>query len=267
VVGFKPSFDRIPFDGAVLLSESLDTVGFLTQDVESMRLAASVLIDGWQDVTVEQDRLPVLGVPTGKMMGYMYPETLTVFEEQVKRLEEAGYTVKRVDLPCEEEIDFLYDEVFRLLRAEMVRNHRELFAQHEALYRPHSLDGIRKGELVTDEVLNRARAGQIALREAFAETMSEQGIDLFVCPSQPRTAPEITGSTGFGGQTSLWSYAGMPCVSVPAGADESGLPYGFQCVGAFGQDEWVLAYAERIGDVVGELADKESNHALFDRNA
>jgi len=44
-VGFKLSHGRVPLDGVVLMSESIDSLGLFTQDVESMGLAASSIID------------------------------------------------------------------------------------------------------------------------------------------------------------------------------------------------------------------------------
>ena len=47
VIGYKPSFDRIPTAGLLYFSRSLDHVGLFSQDVAAMTLAASVLCDGW----------------------------------------------------------------------------------------------------------------------------------------------------------------------------------------------------------------------------
>src|SRR6266566_7607570 len=43
IVGFKPTFGRIPRAGLILCSDSVDTVGFFTQNNAGIALAASVL--------------------------------------------------------------------------------------------------------------------------------------------------------------------------------------------------------------------------------
>jgi len=48
VVGFKPSFGRIPTSGLVYFSRTIDHVGLFTQDLDGMELAASVLCRDWQ---------------------------------------------------------------------------------------------------------------------------------------------------------------------------------------------------------------------------
>ena len=47
VVGFKPSYDRIPRDGLIPLAPSLDHVGVFAPDVAWARRAAAVLCDDW----------------------------------------------------------------------------------------------------------------------------------------------------------------------------------------------------------------------------
>jgi len=47
IVGFKPSYGRIPAEGIIPLAPSLDHVGFFTRDVAGARLVASQLCDGW----------------------------------------------------------------------------------------------------------------------------------------------------------------------------------------------------------------------------
>ena len=50
VVGFKPSYGRIPTTGVIPLSPSLDHVGFFTSDVAGAEWAASLLFADWQMV-------------------------------------------------------------------------------------------------------------------------------------------------------------------------------------------------------------------------
>jgi Asp-tRNA(Asn)/Glu-tRNA(Gln) amidotransferase A subunit family amidase len=78
IVGFKPSYDRIPTQGLVYFSRTVDHVGLFTQDVAGMALAASVLCREWRSDLVEPDEasgrgLPVLGVPDGPYLAQTDP--------------------------------------------------------------------------------------------------------------------------------------------------------------------------------------------------
>ncbi|MDQ6601238.1 MAG: amidase, partial [Chloroflexota bacterium] len=94
VVGFKPTYDRIPTAGIVYYSQSVDHVGLFTQDVAGMEIAASVLCHDWKPATASGK--PVLGVPDGAYLAQASPEGLAAFARQIVSLQEAGYTVKRV---------------------------------------------------------------------------------------------------------------------------------------------------------------------------
>jgi Asp-tRNA(Asn)/Glu-tRNA(Gln) amidotransferase A subunit family amidase len=50
IVGFKPSWGRIPTDGVIPISSALDHVGLFTPDVPGIALAASLLCRGWRAI-------------------------------------------------------------------------------------------------------------------------------------------------------------------------------------------------------------------------
>lgn len=60
------------------------------------------------------------------------------------------------------------------------------------------------------------------------------------------TAPKIEErNTGWAGMPAVWGFAGLPSVSLPA-ATLGGLPLGFQCIGGYGEDEALLAWARQL---------------------
>ncbi len=89
IIGFKPSYDRIPSAGLVYFSRTVDHVGLFTQDIDGMILASSVLCDGWQEIE-QPKRLPVLGVPDGPFMEQTELEALGAFEHQIGGIAGAG---------------------------------------------------------------------------------------------------------------------------------------------------------------------------------
>src|SRR6266545_6280981 len=63
VVGFKPSYGRMPTEGVIPLAPSFDHVGYFTVDVESAAVAAMGLCKGWFPGVLSG--WPVLGIPEG----------------------------------------------------------------------------------------------------------------------------------------------------------------------------------------------------------
>jgi Asp-tRNA(Asn)/Glu-tRNA(Gln) amidotransferase A subunit family amidase len=242
VVGFKPSFGRIPTDGVLTRSESLDHVGLFTQDVAGMGLAASVVCEGWETDANPAER-PTLGVPEGPYLDRASDAGLDAFESQIDRLADAGYDVERV--PAFDnfaETDRLRGHV---ASGEVALVHGDWFDEYEPFYRTAFAERIRSGQDVTTKQLTDGRTVLRERREGLQATMDDEDIDLWVCPAAPGPAPAGLTSTGDSVMNRPWTDAGLPAVTVPAGTVE-GLPVGLQCVARFGADERLLAWAESV---------------------
>ncbi|MFI8458856.1 amidase [Kitasatospora sp. NPDC085464] len=248
VVGFRPTYGRIPVDGVIPNAPSLDTLGVFTADLAGAALAAPLLCDDWRPVAVGAE--PVLGVPDGTYLEHAEPAALRAFEEQLERLAGAGLTVRRVELFPD------FDEVGRRLqtvnRFEMARSHADWFARFGGLYRPETVAGIRVGRGVAPEDRAAGLRFRERLRERVAGAGAEAGVDLWLAPSATGGAPEGLHGTGDAVMSLPWSFLGRPALSLPAGRTPGGLPLGLQVVGAEGGDERLLAQAAELERVLAE---------------
>lgn len=249
VVGFKPSFNRIPTTGMLHFSRSADHVGCFTQDVEGMIEAARALCYNWQDISVNYR--PVLGLPRGKYLELQVsPEGLDAFYRQLDALREAGYSIQ--ELSFLDDIETIACWHHKLVAAEMALEHELLYSRFAGLYRPRTSELIRAGQKVSGKELEEARRRQKELRDHIEATMWEKGVGLWISPAAPGPAPEGIQSTGDPGMNLPWTNAGLPAVTVPAGRTEKGLPLGLQLVAPFMGDELLLSWAEQIAGVFGQ---------------
>jgi len=247
ILGFKPSFGRIPTDGLIVFSHSADHVGFFTQDIAGLRLAAAILCDRWEPPTTSaatQDTLPVLGIPVGAYLQQTSPEGLAAFEAHVARLEQDGYRVKRI--PAFDDIAAINQRHRRLTAAEAAHEHVEWFATYQNVYRPKTEEIILSGQTIPADEITACRAGQHHLRQHLTELRQEHALDAWICPSAPGDAPSGLESTGNPDMNLPWTHAGLPAVTVPSGTSQHGLPFGLQIVGDFMRDEDLLNIAQRI---------------------
>jgi len=253
VVGFKPSFDRVPTDGVLTRSASVDHVGLFTQDVPGARLAAAVLCDTWEPANKSGGsdtgggRPPTLGVPDGSYLDQADPDGLAAFRAQVAALADAGYQVVRT--PAFADYERVDRQHLDLTTGEVAREHEAWFAAYEPFYRTTTAETIRAGLEVSDGRLAEARAGRERTRERVHERMDAAGVDVWVCPAAPGPAPASIATTGDSVMNRPWSYAGLPSVTVPAGRVD-GLPVGLQCVGRFGSDERLLTRVGGVADIL-----------------
>lgn len=245
VVGTKPSYGRIPADGLIPLAPSLDHVGFFTRTVREAAAAAAVLCTGWQPETPA--RPPVLGVPEGPLLERAAAETREHFAAVCERLERAGFQIERV--PAFLHLAAVEERHRLLVAAEAAQVHATWYPRFSALYRSKTAELIERGQAVPAEELEAARAGREELRDELGEMMDRHGVDLWLSPAAPGTAPKGLAWTGDPVMNLPWTHAGLPTLAIPSGKLR-GLPLGLQVAGAWQADEALLAWGESIADAL-----------------
>ncbi|MYA20243.1 MAG: amidase, partial [Chloroflexi bacterium] len=96
----------------------------------------------------------------------------------------------------------------------------------------------------------RSRAEALALhcRAAVSETFAQ--FDAFLTPSAPGEAPAGIASTGDPLCNRVWTLLRLPCVALPSGTGEGGLPVGVQLVGRHGGDQSLLELASAVAELL-----------------
>jgi Asp-tRNA(Asn)/Glu-tRNA(Gln) amidotransferase A subunit family amidase len=246
VVGFKPTYGRIPMDGVIPNAPSFDTLGLYGVDVAGVGVAAAVVCDGWRPVSVGT---PVLGVPDGPYLEQASAEALAAFEGSVRTLREAGYAVRRV--PVMADFDEVRRQLFTMNRYEAVRSHAQWAGPYGHLYREETVRVLAEGAGVSDSAYGQALGERERFRERMAGAARDAGVDVWIAPAATGTAPRGLGTTGSSVMSLPWSHAGLPSLSLPAGRAANGLPWGLQCVAGAGQDERLVGWGARLAGAVG----------------
>ncbi|WP_248896772.1 amidase [Haloplanus halobius] len=250
VVGFKPSYGRIPTDGVVPFSPTVDHVGTFTADVAGARRAAAILCDGWEPT--DPDERPVLGVVDGPYLEQATDAGKAGVEAGAEALQSAGYDVRRVSML--DDIDDINDRHDRLTAAELALSHAERYAAYGDRFAEETTALIEEGQDVGIEAVVDARVATREFRERVGDRISEAGVDLLLSPSAPGPAPEGIDDTGDPVMNLPWTHGGVPALTVPCGR-VGDLPLGLQCVAPFGTDESLLAWGDDIADAVADVGD------------
>ena len=244
IYGFKPSFGRIPTDGIIPFSESADHVGFFTQDLEGIELVAEILCEQWKPISKQPDRLPVIGVPSGKYLNQADQEITGLFRGKIYELKQTGCLIKEMDLFGE--IDTINDTHKRMIAADFFNVHKNWFKEFEHLYRPATRELILEGKKINSETLDSLRKQRFSIRKRTEEFRIKNKIDLWVSPSSCTPPPVGLNSTGSPLMSLPWTFMGLPAVTVPSGTTSEGLPFGLQFSGAFMEDEILLTWLKKI---------------------
>lgn len=240
VAGVKPTYGRIPTDGVLYYSPSVDHVGFFTQDAAGAGLVASVLLDDWR-ADVEAPATITLGVPDGPYLDQAEPAAREAFEASLRSLEGAGIVVRRV--PALGDIEAVTEHHRALATAEFREQHLGRFARWGSLVRGGSASLFDAGALVTAAQRAEGLASRGNVRARLETLMEAHGLDAWACPAATGPAPLGLRSTGDPAMNLPWTHAGMPALTLPAGRVDS-MPVGLQLVAPAGHDEELLALAE-----------------------
>ena len=189
IVGFKPTQARVPLDGGVPLSFSLDSFGPLARTVDCCVVLDAVLAD--EAVQPLQPR-PVKGmrlaVPTTIALDDLDEEVAKTFERALETLSRQGASIERIEVPEFHDIGVMNSKG-GFAAAESYAWHRYLLASKGDVYDPRVRVRIQRGEGISAaDYIDILKA-----RRAFI-ARTEQRIapyDALVLPTTSNTPPRI----------------------------------------------------------------------------
>lgn len=243
VVGFKPSYDRIPTGGTLYYSPSVDTIGYFVSSVADAILVASTILLGWREGEDAEAGAPRIGIPTGAFLDQAGPEMHGALDQASTKLREAGISVEPT--PTLHDIAEINIRHRHMTTFEFAETHEERYAKYGAMFRPESARLYEEGKGIATADAEAGRASRIALRQRLHERMDRAGIDAWLAPSAVGPATKGLGSTGEPAMNLPWTHAGMPVINLPFGVAD-GLPLGLSLVGRFGHDETLLGQAAMV---------------------
>ncbi len=148
------------------------------------------------------------------------------------------------------------DAIMPLQHAGLAALHGEAFRRDPTVLDPDIAKQIERGLSWSGADVAGALVASAAIAKAFAAFFSE--IDLLLTPTVPCVAwplaqlgPDMIGGKAASQRahavfTPFVNHARLPAISIPCGADRSGLPFGLQIVGPRGQDLMLLEAAREI---------------------
>ncbi len=257
VFGYKPSFGAVPRTGIFPFAQSTDHVGVMARSLDDLSLLEVLAGGDGQD----PDAVPH-GMPLGAVAGTEPPVrpafaffpgptwdqaedgTEEAFEELISAI--PGHT-PRIASPGP------LAEVTRQLRilmaAEGAHNFGHYLERDAAQVSPVARELVEEGRGVAAPDYLAARALRGRLAAVLNDLLGE--FDALITPAAPGEAParETTGNAAF---CSLWSFTGLPTVTLPLLVGPNGLPMGVQLVGAMGDDARLLRTARWLLRTVSE---------------
>ena len=258
LVGFKPSWGRVPTRGVTPLAVSLDTVGPLAHSVEDA-WAFFLALAGEPHRPLALPATPPRLLVPDDLLDRARPEVQDAFERALAGLEVAGARLERRPLPALAEVYELYRRYGSLAAHEAYTRWRDLIAEQGPAMDPRVVRRVLAvaGRPSVDHVqLRRERARRVPA--FWAGLVGTDALVLPTAPVPPPTRAEVEASEEAFfrandrvlAYTMLFNFYAGPAVSLPLAP---GL--GLTLAAAPGRDAALLALARWVEaqDVLGTM--------------
>jgi len=239
IIGFKPSFGRVPRAGTKALADSLDTIGGFARSVEDVGLLASVLMRDERLRNLAYSGKPRIGMFRTQQWRHSLPETRAAYEHAARVLSAAGARVEEMPLPAEDcAVAQLHADVMAYESAQSLAYERQAHAGQLSTKLQTMLQAA--AGIATQDYLDlRARAAKLAAR---VDSWFDQ-YDIVLTPSASGEPPFFEQGTGDPQFCRGWTMCGVPAVHLPFAQGPQGLPVGLQAIGRVNTDHALLAMA------------------------
>lgn len=261
VVGYKPSFGRVPYVPAC--ADRLSHLGPLAKNVPDVIELTAVLTGPHQhDPDSGIGSLDASRESTSLRIGWIeFPgtsaEVRRVSEQVWPVLTGLGHRLECIEVPFRDPYPALID----ILAATEAAG---TSPEDEERCDPGRVAIVQHGRTVSGATVMRAEEVRLALRTTLRSVMDRYDLlAMATVPIEPFDAHAIGPAWAAEPHDLLWlawspaSYpfniTGQPALSLPAGVTRSGLPVGLQLVGPVGADDLVLSTARRIEAELGPL--------------
>jgi aspartyl-tRNA(Asn)/glutamyl-tRNA(Gln) amidotransferase subunit A len=251
VVGFRPTHGRVPLDGVLPVSWSLDAAGPITRTVADAALATATLFREGPSTGLAESG-PSLseltaGVAVGVLARQCDPAIASSINAALALLRRAGLGMREVEPPLLAEIPAMSSLI---ALAETATYHRSTLRESADRIGAAVRGKYEAGQTVTAVDYLTAQRARAVARRRWLEMFRD--VDVLILPTV--AVPPASDGTEFASLSGVSvpvtsAYAqlnypanllGLPALSVPCGTTDSGIPVGLQMVGRPMSDSVVL---------------------------
>jgi amidase len=250
VIGYKPTFGEVSRVGMKLQSGTLDTIGMMARALEDLPLLRAAVLGIAPAPIARSPGAPRIGFCRTVSWDKVEPESQALLERVASTL--AKKTIVR-DVALPAALGDLLTAQRRVMSFEAARNYAYEKTRFFDQLSPALRDGVlAEGDACIFADYVEAMGQGEALRDHLDWQLDSGGeLDILLTPSALGEAPEGLGWTGDAQCNAIWTLAGTPCITLPAGTGKRGLPLGIQLIGARFNDEKLFDAARWVQQQLG----------------
>ncbi|HEY7764996.1 MAG TPA: amidase [Aestuariivirgaceae bacterium] len=262
VVGFKPTFGLVSRTGVRTLSPSLDTIGVFANSIADAALLVDALAghdpaDADTRLLAPPRLLDIARTKPPVTPSLAFVKTLMWDEAEGATKEAFAEIVDALGPACAE---VALPDVFgewagahrTLMRAEMARHLDPYYRRGKDQLSDQLRALLEDGYSITAAAYLEARDWRLALRRGLEQLFDR--FDAIVTPAATGEAPAGLHATGNPIFNGLWTFCGVPAVTLPLLLGQTGMPLGVQLIGRYGEDARLLRTARWFTSAVESAA-------------
>ena len=243
VTGLRPTMGSIPMTGSFTrICPAIDTVGPLGKSVDIVARMFTAMAGyddddiysvrhSWSDAFQEMSSGIAglrIGLPRHFFFDDLEPGIGDAVEEAATQMGQLGAVISEIEL---EGADSAQQDVMPMVWADAYEYHRERVEDAPELFGQDVRDRILLGR----DISGRDYAAALRARERWNRVVDRalQEVDVILTPTTPRVAPSIEASSDMLATTHhltrftyLFSWSGLPGLSIPCGFTANELPIG-----------------------------------------
>ena len=251
LVGFKPSRQRVPTEGAFALSKTLDSVGPIARSVADCAMADAIMA-GEEFTPLEASALDGVhfGLPEGLLLERLDDIVAPAFKAAVARFDAGGVRLSNEKLPLLDDW-VAVNERGGIIPPEACAVHRDRLRRRAADIDPNVRIRVERGCAVSEAGLAEILRERLRLVAAMDARLD--GLDALVMPTTAIVAPTIAEvddpkvfavrNAAVLRNTSMVNFFDLCAISLPLPASP---PVGLMLVARNGQDRRLLRIADAV---------------------
>ncbi|HEX8807985.1 MAG TPA: amidase [Xanthobacteraceae bacterium] len=251
LVGFKPSRQRVPTEGAFPLSKTLDSIGPIARSVADCAMADTIMA-GEEFTPLEASALDGVdfGLPEGLLLERLDDIVAPAFKAAVARFDAGGVRLSHEKLPLLDDW-VAVNERGGIIPPEACAVHRDRLRRRAADIDPNVRIRVERGCAVSEAGLAEILRERLRLVAAMDARLD--GLDALVMPTTAIVAPTIAEvddpkvfavrNAAVLRNTSMVNFFDLCAISLPLPASP---PVGLMLVARNGQDRRLLRIADAV---------------------
>ncbi|WP_024955480.1 amidase [Sulfurospirillum arcachonense] len=251
IYGYKPTFGILPRIGALKTTDSLDTLGFFTKSANDLKLILDAsrvhgqnyeyvhkYLDNYQEKKNNKFKVGIVRHPKWHLADNFAKKE---FEKFVENIANPNFEIEDVANP--HQLEQIHDIHATIYDKTLSYYFKEEYKKH-TLISPVFYEIIERGNKITAEEYQTAIQIQAKMIIDMNEYFSKYDVLLTMTTAQE--APVGLTTTDTADSNLIWTYLGMPTVSMPLLKGKNGLPIGVLAIAKKYDDYKLLDIIKKI---------------------